>query len=210
MRELHPADVAGIAALLVIGLLVALYGGLLEEEIAALNENSGAVMALAATVTAAATLALAWLNRSTWKLYQLERERDSANQLRIAERCKRAASRSQYVEQNWEELSETDWSDLRTEGERPVLTFRVQLDRTRELLADLDQSLSRWVRECRDPEAVKSLIRAHRAVRSAKGSLPDESEDPAEQGRERWSQWIYADVSFLHAILEHAANDLER
>lgn len=50
-----------------------------------LNANSAALIAIAALVTATATIVLAWFSAGTWKLYRLERRRTETTAVRITE-----------------------------------------------------------------------------------------------------------------------------
>lgn len=97
-------DQVAIGALSALSLMVAIGGGFLDPLIDALNSNSGAIMVVAATLTAGVTVALVFLNRSSWRLYELERNRDEAIQARIADECSRAQSKVSRLARRWRRI----------------------------------------------------------------------------------------------------------
>lgn len=167
MREMHLSDVVGIASLLLLALLVALFGGFLDPLIGALNENSGAVMGIASLITAAATVFLVLMNRASWKLYELERDRVEANELRIAESCRRLKALASGTADNWRKYLRMEPNDQPEKAEQ----FDDAFETSRRRLNKVEKSEPQWRRETRRPDTVEALTRVRRAREIADMSL---------------------------------------
>lgn len=213
MRHLHPSDVVAIAALLLIGLLVALVSGGLNPLLDFLNTNSGAVMAVAATVTALATGALAWLNRSTLKLYELERKRDAANQVRLEGRCRHALDKVDQLIRGWRNLIERVGIDEnlpeeeREEEERR--RFKVLANDSRESLKDIKNLSERWAQECRDPKSTRKLGQVRRSARERQIRIPLPKQGQSRQMRDRWAEVTIDQLEPLQELLQATVETLE-
>lgn len=198
-------DAVSFAALLLLAFAIALSGGLLDPIIHSFNENQGAVMGFAALVTAGATVVLAILNRSSWKLYELERKRVRSTRVRIADRCRQAHSRVQRLRRRWAEFGDQA-------GQNPIqdaLMFNWYIEQTQEMLDDLKPDVSAWSQECREPEATRWLVRARRTCDTARRSLPDEPGDWDRHPMEDWVEWIDAPLDLLEEELDWIVSHLE-
>lgn len=198
MRDMSRADLVSIAALLALGGWVAVSGGLLDEEIAALNRNSGAVMAVAASLTALATGVLAWLNQSTRKLYELEQKRSQANEVRIAGECGRAQSDIESWHRRWERYAD-EFGDSPIED---ALRFNIYLEETRTKIEQLEGDVEGWTRSTNDPDAVYWLGLVTRSTDIALLAIPDEDTDLTRQGFDEWAEKIAE-------ALDHVSENLE-
>lgn len=198
MEDVKLYDVVALTALGLLALAIALFGGLLDPLIHELNKNSGAIMALAAVVTAGATVLLVFLNRATWGLYQRELDQDKANRIRLAGECREAERRVRVARRQWERFQDRDLEDI-----REALHFNHALQRTQDLLEDLEPSVERWTQEVRTPDLARlfSLIRQSRT--SAELTLPREDQDPTElHSLVEWAEFIEPALHLLETNLE--------
>lgn len=213
MRDLPPSEILSISALLLIGLLVALVSGGLDPLLDFLNTNSGAVMAVATTVTALATGVLAWLNRSTLKLYELERKRDAANQVRIKGRCRHTLERVDALLRGWKGLLDRRGidDDLSEEEkkEKELHGFEIMASTSRERVKDLQRFAELGAQECRDPESARKLGEVRRLAYERKVRLPHPDQGTTRERRDRWARVSIDQLTPLQEALQRAVEALE-
>lgn len=164
---------AGIALGTLTTVYVLGFLGFFPQSIAFLNENQGAVMGVAALITACATVALVFLNRASWRLYEREMERDEANRVRLTAECERAKRRIEFVQLDWEQVLAT-----RDEPIQQSFLLNHALDRTRDLLSDLEPDVARWIQEARRPDVARRLGGIKQSIYTARAVVPTENQDP--------------------------------